>query len=372
MTDKHGVGVTVVSHDSENRMLVDGYCPAGSYVHNISYLSGSITSAQQVAKLTDISAHCEPGLSSTNALTHSSSMVHATWVKAMTYRGAGNSTPYMCACGLNGSGADPLYGRHCDINDYVWREDSGLLTNKADLRFNWDLVIQGKLETMNEATTLLENWSVMVQVESAASYVNVRQSSVHVKDRMYQSIKSCNMIVERLESICQCSYLTCLNWMRLYTIGLTNRFKNWVCVRQRSVPWLGQPDLDILRLLIMFFPLPLLSCGLSTIFFIDSEIYETIPFQFPGCFSLLFEKNSRNTSSSKWNAYEARLNSLLYAFVRFFRLDLAQRSIALLSFWPYWPIKTSHCFIQSQFVNKKQKGCARAGSEEKWVSPRRK
>ena len=179
----------------------------------------------------------------------------------------GNSTPYMCACGLNGSGVDPLYGRHCDINDYVWREDSGLLTNKADLRFNWDLVIQGKLETMNEATTLLENWSVMVQIESAASYVNVRQSSVHVKDRMYQSIKSYNMIVERLESICQCSYLTCLNWMRLYTIGLTNRFKNWVCVRQRSVPWLGQPDLDILRLLIMFFPLPLLFCRLSTIFF---------------------------------------------------------------------------------------------------------
>ena len=87
--------------------------------------------------------------------------MHGWWVsrdgKAMTYRGAGNSTPYMCACGLNGSGADPLYGRHCDINDYVWREDSGLLTNKADLRFNRDLVIQGKLETMNEATTLLEN-----------------------------------------------------------------------------------------------------------------------------------------------------------------------------------------------------------------------
>ena len=83
LTDKHGVGVTVVSHDSENRMLVDGYDPAGSYVHNISYLSGSITSAQQVAKLTDISAHCEPGLSSTNALTHSSSMVHATWVICM-------------------------------------------------------------------------------------------------------------------------------------------------------------------------------------------------------------------------------------------------------------------------------------------------
>ncbi|CAH3020061.1 unnamed protein product, partial [Porites evermanni] len=55
MTDKNGVGVTVVSLDSENRMLVyrlfshwsllsklrmlvDRYKPTGSYVRNISYL----------------------------------------------------------------------------------------------------------------------------------------------------------------------------------------------------------------------------------------------------------------------------------------------------------------------------------------------
>ncbi|CAH3150668.1 unnamed protein product, partial [Porites lobata] len=57
ITDKNGVGVTIVSHDSENRMLlirsfirtrwsllsklrmlVDGYEPTGSYVRNMSYL----------------------------------------------------------------------------------------------------------------------------------------------------------------------------------------------------------------------------------------------------------------------------------------------------------------------------------------------
>ena len=32
MTDKNGVGVTVVGHDSEDRTLVDGYEEKGSYV----------------------------------------------------------------------------------------------------------------------------------------------------------------------------------------------------------------------------------------------------------------------------------------------------------------------------------------------------
>jgi len=58
MTDKNGVGVTVLSHDSENRMLVNinGYGPSGSYVQNVNYLGASISS---VAHLVDISSHCE-------------------------------------------------------------------------------------------------------------------------------------------------------------------------------------------------------------------------------------------------------------------------------------------------------------------------
>ena len=37
--------------------------------------------------------------------------------------------------------------------------------------------------------------------------------------------------------------------------------------------------------------------------------------------------------------------------------DRKQGSITFLSFWTYWPIETSHyiLFIQSQFVNKKQR-----------------
>ena len=45
ITDKKRVGVTVVSHASTNRMLVDCYEPAGCYLRNISYLSGSIWQA---------------------------------------------------------------------------------------------------------------------------------------------------------------------------------------------------------------------------------------------------------------------------------------------------------------------------------------
>ena len=48
-------------------------------------------------------------------------------------------------------------------------------------------------------------------------------------------------------------------------------------------------------------------------------------------------------------------NPLLYVFVSFFGPDRAQRSITFLSFWTYWSIETLHWFIQSQFVNKKQR-----------------
>ena len=47
---------------------------------------------------------------------------------------------------------------------------------------------------------------------------------------------------------------------------------------------------------------------------------------------------------------------LCYFFsVSFFGPDRAQRSIAFLSFRTYLPIETSHQFIQSQSVNKKQR-----------------
>ena len=51
----------------------------------------------------------------------------------MKYWGGVDSVPFKCACGLDNSCADPSYGCNCDKNDNVWREDSGLLTNKSEL-----------------------------------------------------------------------------------------------------------------------------------------------------------------------------------------------------------------------------------------------
>ena len=56
MSDKNGVGVTVISHDSESRTLVDGYDNYGGYSRSIHYSGASLS---QLASLTDVSLHCE-------------------------------------------------------------------------------------------------------------------------------------------------------------------------------------------------------------------------------------------------------------------------------------------------------------------------
>ena len=54
MADKNGVGVTVISHDSENRTLVKEYEGKGSYARDIHYTG---TSLHQLASLTRVSSH---------------------------------------------------------------------------------------------------------------------------------------------------------------------------------------------------------------------------------------------------------------------------------------------------------------------------
>ena len=59
MTDKNGVGVTVVGHDSESKTLVTGYERQGSYVRDIHYTGSGLTSNAQLFGLLDVSTHCE-------------------------------------------------------------------------------------------------------------------------------------------------------------------------------------------------------------------------------------------------------------------------------------------------------------------------
>ena len=102
-----------------------------------------VTSVQQLAKLANISAHCEYFVKyecfDSQLLSGPVSIgyVHDWWVsrdgKAMTYWGGWNYTSYMHACGLNRSRADPRYGCNFDINDYVSRESRELLTTTAEL-----------------------------------------------------------------------------------------------------------------------------------------------------------------------------------------------------------------------------------------------
>ena len=54
-------------------------------------------------------------------------------VKMTYWGGATLADSYKCACGVNNTCADSSSGCNCDKNDGVWREDSGLLTEKSDL-----------------------------------------------------------------------------------------------------------------------------------------------------------------------------------------------------------------------------------------------
>ena len=136
MTDKDGIGVTVVSHDSESRTLVDGFDGHGSYSRSVIY---NETSLIQLASLTASSAHCEQFIE--YECYHSRLLLNGNmfgwWVsrddEKMEYWGGVNSVPFKCACGLNNTCADTNYGCNCDKNDKNWREDSGLLTDKSKL-----------------------------------------------------------------------------------------------------------------------------------------------------------------------------------------------------------------------------------------------
>ena len=136
MTDKNGVGVTVISHDSEKRTLVDGCNPPGCYSSDIQYTEAS---HQQLASLTRVSTHCEQFIKyeCIDSKMFKNSQYHAWWVSRdsakMTYWGGAEPGSGNCACGMNKSCVDTRQACNCDKNDFTWREDSGLLTDKTHL-----------------------------------------------------------------------------------------------------------------------------------------------------------------------------------------------------------------------------------------------
>ena len=135
MTDKSGVGVTVISHDSESRTHVSGCEPSGCYSRDIHYTGASLS---QLASLTKVSSHCEQFIKYQcygSVIFGMGGM--AWWVSRdsakMTYWGGASPGSRKCACGMTNSCADSRHSCNCYMNDYVWREDSGLLTDKTKL-----------------------------------------------------------------------------------------------------------------------------------------------------------------------------------------------------------------------------------------------
>ncbi|XP_068726157.1 immunoglobulin superfamily member 10-like [Montipora capricornis] len=138
MTDKNGVGVTVISHDSENRTYVSYIrhnSVPGRYSRDIHYTGASLS---QLASLTRVSSHCEQFIKyeCRGSVLLYNNNPYGWWVSRdsvkMTYWG-GASVSGKCACGMTNSCANPSYGCNCDKEDGVWREDSGLLTDKTRL-----------------------------------------------------------------------------------------------------------------------------------------------------------------------------------------------------------------------------------------------
>ena len=133
MTDREGIGVTVVSHDSEKRTHVNGFEAPGSYSRDIHYIGASLS---QLKGLTEASKSCEQFIKFECFSALLSEKDHGYWLsrdgEKMTYWG-GATYGNRCACGMSNSCADPQYLCNCDKNDNTWREDSGLLTNKSHL-----------------------------------------------------------------------------------------------------------------------------------------------------------------------------------------------------------------------------------------------
>ena len=140
MTDKKGIGVTVISHDSEERTLVDGCKGRGCYSRDIHYVGANLS---QLASLTEASSHCEQFIkyecfhSRLLRNNKNRSNPFGWWVSRnssqMTYWGGADPGSNKCACGMNKSCAKRKEKCNCDKNSAEWLDDGGFLRDKSTL-----------------------------------------------------------------------------------------------------------------------------------------------------------------------------------------------------------------------------------------------
>ena len=138
MRDKSGVGVTVISHDSESRTYVgpriSGCGGRGCYSKDVRYTG---VSTAQLAALTRVSQNCEQFIKfECNNDVAFIEAGYAWWVSRdgtrMNYWGGATGHDKMCACGVTNSCTGGTKC-NCDNSGTGWYEDSGLLTDKSAL-----------------------------------------------------------------------------------------------------------------------------------------------------------------------------------------------------------------------------------------------
>ena len=136
MNEKSGIGVTVISHDSERRTHV-GNIPGcgygGCYRKDVTY-SGA--TSNQLTALTKVSGNCEQFIKYECASGVGSTDSGLNWWVSrdgtqMNYWGGATGYTNMCACGVTNSCSN---GGKCNCPPKRgWSEDSGLLTDKSTL-----------------------------------------------------------------------------------------------------------------------------------------------------------------------------------------------------------------------------------------------
>lgn len=134
MTMYNDNGVTVISHDSENATLVDGYEEGGSYSRIVTYTGVNPT---QIVTLVGISRRCFQFIKFECFGVELFGRDMAWWVSRdgnkMNYWGGADPDSGKCACGMDLSCGDPKYNCNCDSEKSQWLEDSGFLSDKSTL-----------------------------------------------------------------------------------------------------------------------------------------------------------------------------------------------------------------------------------------------
>ena len=134
MTMYNDNGVTVISHDSENSTLVDGYEEGGSYSRIVTYTGVNPT---QIVTLVGISRRCFQFIKFECFGVELFGRDMAWWVSRdgnkMNYWGGADPDSGKCSCGMDDSCVDPDYDCNCDSEKPQWLEDSGFLSDKSTL-----------------------------------------------------------------------------------------------------------------------------------------------------------------------------------------------------------------------------------------------